>query len=46
MTGPDGENLDVVDDFKHLYAWLSRTIMNIKIRKQQTWKVLNGLDKI
>ena len=46
VTTLDGTQLEVVDDFKYLGAWLATTAREIKIRRAQAWKVLHDMKKV
>lgn len=42
----NGEELGKQDDFKYLGSWVDSSEKDIKIRKAQAWKALNGMQKI
>ena len=42
----NGNNLDNVEDFKYLGAWVGSSQHDIKIRKALAWKACNALNKV
>ncbi|XP_072032853.1 uncharacterized protein [Amphiura filiformis] len=42
----DGSELEVVDDFKYLGAWISSSEKDFNIRKAQAWRACNSMNKI
>ena len=42
----NGDDLERQDDFKYLGSWVDSTENDVRIRKAQAWKSLNGMQKI
>ena len=42
----NGDDLERQDDFKYLGSWFDSTEKDVRIRKAQAWKSLNGMQKI
>ena len=42
----NGDDLERQDDFKYLGSWVDSTEKDVRIRKAQAWKSLNGMQKI
>jgi len=46
ITTLDGNNLEVVDDFKYLGSWIGSSQQDIRVRKAIAWKSCNALSKV
>ena len=42
----NNENINKVDNFKYLGAWIDHTANDVKVRKTLAWKYCNKLHKI
>ena len=45
-TTVDGSDLEIVQDFKYLGAWIASSEQDFNVRKAQAWKACNSMTKI
>ena len=46
VTTIDGTQLEVVNDFNYLGAWIASTQQDIKVRRAKAWNALNSMSKV